>query len=220
MNTSHTPGPGRGGFTLVEALIAATFLAVLFLAVVQTSSRASDAFDEGSTEHSLSTTTHRALERISGAIEFSDASILAGAIATDYGVDQVDFRTPLDFAGGVVTWENKRILSELEPGELDDGADNDGDGLVDEHRVVLVEFSGLPEERRIVLANGVSELGDGELANNADDNGNGLIDEAGLSFSSHGSVITVRLTCLRRDEAGRLLTKTAETALRLPNTGG
>jgi type II secretory pathway pseudopilin PulG len=209
------------GFTLVEALIAATLLAVLFLAVAQTSSRASDAFDEGSAEHALSTTTHRGLDRITQAIEFASGGILANIGDPDLGGDDVRFTVPTGWAGTVVAWSGPiRIFVELERGELDDGLDNDGDELVDELQVVQVENEGQPDERRSVLASGVSELFEGELANNIDDNGNGLIDERGLSFSATGSVVTVRLSCQRRDEAGRLLRKTAETAVRLRNTGG
>lgn len=208
------------GFTLVESLIAVTLLAVLFLAVAQTSSRASDAFEEGSTENTLSRTLHRSLDRIASAIEFSDATILDAPLASPQGSDQVAFRTPRDFVGTEVDWEDIRILLELEPGELDDGVDNDGDGLIDEQRIVRVDFPGTPDERRVVLASGVAELLEGELANGLDDNANGLADETGLSFSSNGSVVTIRLTCQRRDDGGRLLTRTSETAVRLLNTGG
>lgn len=217
---SHSRSGSRG-FTLIESLIAVSLLAVLFLAVVQASSRASDAFDEGSVEHALSTGTHRCLERITQAIEFADGSILGGLGDPDLGDDEVSFRSPRGWAGTEVDWSDPiRILLELERGELDDGLDNDGDELVDEHQVVQIVDEGQPTERRIVLATGVPELFDGESANILDDNGNGLIDERGLSFSAAGSVVTVRLTCHRRDEAGRLLTKTAETAVRLRNTGG
>jgi type II secretory pathway pseudopilin PulG len=212
---------GESGFTLVEALIATTLVVMLFLAVVQTSSRASDAFDEGSAEHALSTTTHRCLERVTQAIEFADGNVLAGLGAADVDVDAVSFRVPRGWTGTTVDWSGTiRIRAELERGELNDGKDNDGDELVDELQVVQVENEGQPDERRTVLASGVAELFEGESANNLDDNGNGLKDERGLSFSAQGSVVTVRLSCQRRDDAGRLLSKTAETAVHLRNTGG
>jgi prepilin-type N-terminal cleavage/methylation domain-containing protein len=216
MRTHIHHARGDQGFTLVESLIAVTFLAVLFLAVAQTSSRASDAFDEGSTEHALSTGTHRALERIAHAIDFSDGTILPGIDPT-LGSDQVTFRVPGPFESDVVTWVPMEVLTEMDGGELDDGADNNGDGLVDERRVVLVEAAGQPDERRVVLVGGVTELYAGETANNADDNGNGVTDETGLSFSVVGNVVTIRLCCQRQDEGRRLLTKTAETAVRLRN---
>lgn len=217
MKTRRIPLPTRAGFTFVEAMIALSLLAVMFLAVAQTSSRASDAFDEGSADHILSTSTHRALERMARSIELSDGSILAGAIATDFGTDVVAFQVPVDFVAGAVVMRPWQILAEREPGELDDGQDNDGDGLVDELRVVEVLDAGTPDERRNVLLGGVTELFAGELANDADDNGNGLIDERGLSFSNDGNVVTLRLSVQRRGEGGRVLSKTAETAVRLRN---
>ena len=143
----------RRGFSLVESLIVVTLLAVLFLAVAQTSSRASDAFDEGGTEHALSTAAHRCLERISRTIEFADESLLASAPPGPLGKDDVTFQTPASFEGGVVQWTGQRIFAELEPGEIDDGADNDGDGLVDERRVVLVQDWNGPAETAVRLHN-------------------------------------------------------------------
>src|SRR5262245_55027215 len=92
------------GFTLVEAMIATTLLVLLFLAVAQTSSRASDAFDEGSAEHTLSTGAHRCLDRITQAIEFADGSILAGLGPADVDVSNVSFRVPRAWAGTAVEW--------------------------------------------------------------------------------------------------------------------
>jgi prepilin-type N-terminal cleavage/methylation domain-containing protein len=209
--------PRRAGFTLVESLIAVTLLGVLFLAVAQTSSRASDAFDEGSLEHSLSVATHRALERLTHQATLANASGLSATLQSSFGDDELEFDLPVDFAGTAVITMSVHYFTELEPGELDDGLDNDGDELVDERQVVEVLAEGQPDERRTVVVSGVAELFDGESANNLDDNGNGLTDEGGLSFSLEEDVLTLRLTCQRRDEGGRLLTKTGETAVRLRN---
>jgi len=211
----------RAGFTLIESLISVGLLAVLFLAVLQTSSRASDAFDEGSVEHELWTRTQRALERISTEVELGDAGLLAGAATSELGASEVTFSVPVDFVAGGVQWSPPvRIALELEPGELDDGLDNDGDGFVDERQVVRITAPGTADEQRLVLVRGVAELQDGELDNGLDDNANGLVDEPGLVFSAEGNLLTIRLTCRSRDEGGRVLTKTAATALRLWNTGG
>lgn len=213
----------RTGFTLVEALISVTMLAVLFLAVLQTSSRASDAFDEGGVEHELWTRAQRALERIATEVELASPAILAADVTSDLGAKAVQFRVPTGFAGGLVQWSGEiRIALELEPDELDDGLDNDGDGFIDEQRIVRTNDFGSADEQRIVLASGVAELQDGESANGVDDNGNGLRDESGLAFWAEDGLLTILLTCQSRDEGGRILTKTAATAVRLwnTNTGG
>lgn len=220
MRALHQSRSKHRGFTLVEALIAATLLVVLLVAVLQTSSRASDAFEEGSAEHTLSTATHRALERMSRALELADASLFTGAVMTNFGADLVTFRVPADFAGAAVQWTSMQIHAELEPGELDNGADDDGDELVDERRIVLTEAVGTPAELASVLLTGVAELAQGELANGADDDGDLLIDERGLSLSATGNVLTIRVTCQRRDSDGRLLVEEAETAVRPWNSGG
>lgn len=211
----------RAGFTLIESLISVALLAVLFLAVLQTSSRASDAFDEGGVEHELWTRTQRALERIATEVELGDGGLLSAAVLSELGASEVTFQVPEDFVDGAVQWSTPiRIVAELEPGELDDGLDNDGDGFVDERQVLRITAPGTPDEQRLVLVRGVAELQEGELDNDADDNANGLVDEPGLVFSAVGDLLTIRLTCRSRDEGGRVLTKTAATALRLWNTGG
>ena len=52
----------------------------------------------------------------------------------------------------------ERVEVLLDPGELDDGLDNDGDLLVDERTAFLVKNSGSENELRRVLAEGVSRF--------------------------------------------------------------
>jgi hypothetical protein len=157
------------------------------------------------------------LERISTALETAGNGVLLQALP-DLAASTLNFQEPSGFAGGAVQWgPATRIALELEPGELDDGLDNDGDGFADEGRVVWTENPGLPTERRVVLGNGVSEYLQGETANAADDNGNGLLDERGLSFAAENEVLTVRLTCQRLDAGGRIMTKTVQTSVHLQN---
>ncbi len=207
----------RTGFTLLESLFALSFLVVLFLVVAHTSIRASDAFDEGTLEHQLHSDTHRALERIAAELELAGSAAL-GPAEGDLGVDVLDYRVPIGFPGGAVQWgPPTRIQFELKPGELDNGLDDDGDGFVDEGRVVWIENPELPGERRLILCSHVADRLEGELENGLDDNGNLLRDERGLSFSALNEVLTVRLTCECLDDEGRVLRKTVQTAVRLRN---
>ncbi len=214
---------GTAGFTLVESLFALSFLVVLFLVVAHASIRASDAFDEGSVEHQLHTDAHRTLERIATELELAErASLNPDPLVVPgvpgLGASGLTFHSPVGFAGGAVQWGPwTRIEFELEPGELEDGADNNGDGFADEGRVVWTENPGQEDERRVVQCSDVSDRLEGELENAGDDNGNDLIDERGLSFSAQGDVLTVRLTIERLDDEGRVLRKTVQTAVRLRN---
>jgi hypothetical protein len=208
----------KAGFTLIESLFALSFLVILFLAVVHASLRASDAFDQGSLEHELSTHTHRALERIAGELELAERATLTPDPLLPLGQSGLTFRSPTGFAGGAVQWgPNTTIQFEEEPGEPDDGIDNDGDGFVDEGRVLWIQAPGTAEERRVVLCSNVADRLEGELENGLDDNGNGLLDERGLAFVAENDVLSVLLTCERRDDQGRTLRKSGQTAVKLRN---
>jgi hypothetical protein len=106
---------------------------------------------------------------------------------------------------------------ELETGEQDNGLDDNGNGLVDEGVIVWTENPGLVDERRVIRSHWVREYLEGELPNGLDDNGNGLRDERGLCFSIEGDVLTIRITLERRDDDGRIHTKTVQTSVRVRN---
>ena len=133
-------------------------------------------------------------------------------------MSSVEFRTCTGVAGGAATWTNdKRIAFAYDPGEVDDGLDNDGDGLADEGQLVLTLDVGLATEQSVVLTSYVRELLEGELPNGNDDNGNGLLDEGGVSFELVGQTLMMRLTLEKRDTDNNLLTRTVETGIRLRN---
>jgi len=208
----------RGGFTLLESLISLTLLAILFLAVARTSQTASDAFDEGSIQQNLDVQAHRAVERIATLLELAELSTLTPAPTVPLGASDLRFREPLDFAGGSVQWgAYQRLAFELDPGETEDGTDENGDGLVDEGRVLWTQDIGAPGERTVVLCTNVASYLEGEQGNNDDDNGNALVDERGLAFELDGPVLHVHLTLLRALPEGRVITRTVESALRLRN---
>ena len=105
----------------------------------------------------------------------------------------------------------RRLELVPEPSDPLDGADNDGDGLVDEHVLRLVHDVDLMSERTAVLVQGVAPLLEGETPNALDDNGNAIADEAGLSLALRDGVVYVRLSLQGRNPKGHVLTRTAET---------
>ena len=109
------------------------------------------------------------------------------------------------------------IRLEYMPGETNNGIDDNGDGFVDECRIVRVENPGTPDETILVLGTQVSEFYEGESPNLNDDNGNGLIDERGLCFYRTEDLITILVTLLRRDSQGRVETRSSMTTIAVRN---
>jgi hypothetical protein len=106
-----------------------------------------------------------------------------------------------------------RIEWRPDPNDPTDGADNDGDGLVDEGEIVISRNFGSAGQLDTVIATSVPRLLLGEAANGVDDNGNGLQDEAGFSFErlADGSV-RVRLTVQARKQS-TTFSRTVETTV-------
>lgn len=213
-----TPARARRGFTLVEMMISLAVITTTFLALGLAFERASDTYEDGQVDRALQAQAHRALDRI--ARPFLDAGV--GQIPVQplapLGSSDVTFKRATGWAGGAVQWgEFQSFRLELEEGEIDDNADNNGNGLVDERVVWWITNEGLPDEERRPITHWVRELASGELPNGADDNGNGLQDEQGLSFELRGNVLVIRLTLERPARAGRVATYAAETSVRLRN---
>jgi type II secretory pathway pseudopilin PulG len=209
----------RAAFTLIETLIACTVSAALLIAIGMTLQRSGDAFRAESVASDTDAQARRALERI--AAEFMDArrTSLVLAPLPPLVPSSADYTRAQGFAGGaIVEGPQRQLRFEYDPRELDDGLDNDSDGLVDEGRVVLdTDVPGDGQE--VVLVENVRELLEGELANFLDDNGNGLADEAGftLAYDPITFTLTLRITVERFLPGGGVVTRTAETAVRIRN---
>jgi hypothetical protein len=214
--------PARAGFALVELVISAAVLVGLFAGVLALSLAGAGAFRSGTSRMDLQTRARVALDRMARELGpagrdtlFPDPQPLPGV--QGLGAATLDFEACLGAAGGIPLFgPPQRFAFEYEPLELDNGLDDDRDGLVDEGQVVWISDLGGPNERRVVLASGVSELLEGELPNSADDNGNGLVDERGLVFDADGDRLILRLS-LQRASDRRVLVRTHETSILLRN---
>ena len=106
---------------------------------------------------------------------------------------------------------------QLENGELDNDLDDDGDGMVDEARVVWLPDVAQPA-REVVLCTNVRGTPPGELpGNGVDDDGNGLVDERGLAVLFDGSRVELHLSVERRGADGRSFTRTVTRSIALRN---
>jgi hypothetical protein len=210
-------GP-RSGFTSVEVLLGAVLMAGLMLVAGLATERALALFRQRRATDLVGSTANRALQRVASELVFARRSSL---VPNDMpsGSSTVSFQKSLGVTDGDAVWSNTFSLEwELEPGETDDGSDEDGDGLVDEGQLVRVQDDGLASETRVVLAHGLCELLPGETFDGSDEDGDGLIDERGLCFSTDGDVVTVRLGVQGQGPDGRTITRVVETAVWIRNS--
>lgn len=206
------------GFTLYEVAITVGLLGLVFAATGMVSRSTSDLANFSGEKSRTEARARRTLDRVVEELAMAGSGMLTPDPAAPGWTDDLDFQCATGVAGGVATWgQLTSLLWEREPAELADGQDNDGDGLIDEGRVVLVRSTGLPNERRVVLCSSVAEFAEGETAAIGDENGNGLEDERGFSLQRDGELLTVRLTLQEQVEQGQVLTTSVRTSIRLRN---
>ena len=210
----------RLGFTVVELAISLTLLLIVSGVVLMATRANSQAFRTGSTVAALDALAERAVDEICERLLASSRLQCDPQIETPFHTMQVDYQRAVDATGGVLTWgAPERLSFEYSQGELDDGVDNDGNGLIDEGRVVWTENPGLANEKSAILCNWVREYLEGETEDGTDENGNFLLDERGLSFDFDGNRVTVRLTLECLDPQGFRITRTVQRTIAFRNMG-
>ena len=204
----------RAGISLIEVVIGSVLLVSVTAGAFTLGNSATEAYGVASKEA-------QHVERLGGGISSVADVLRRGRISTvvldsSAGVCTLDFEVAdgYDAALGEPTWRSEQILFENEPGEAPaNDFDDDGDGLVDEGRVVHVRDPGGANERRIVLVRGVARAGNGEIANNnLDDDGDGLVDEPGFNLVVLDGRVDLELTAeaeLMNDQTiSRTMTRT------------
>lgn len=213
----------QSGFTLIELMIAMALLAVVAGGVTTASRRGLGLFARSSVNSEINARAGRTIDRISRELMGAGATRIDPDLSFDAGdppvwSTELEFEVAGDWVAGAVVWgPERRIALELAEGEADNGIDDNGNGLVDEGSVVMLENPGQPNERRVVLVNGVSEYLEGEVLNGIDDNGNGLIDERGFCFDLARGPLSIRLSLERLDPEGRLLVRTHSDSVQMRN---
>ncbi len=203
----------RSGYTLSELVIAMTVFATMLGGLFTFMQSGMRGAKLTSTRALLARRTGHAVNHITEALLLSDADTLSPA-NPPLGSSFLDYQVPLAVTAAGVVWDNAaRVEWQADPADPSDGVDNNGNGLIDEGRVVVLRDFGLVTQRDTVIATDVARFLQGETANNADDNGNGLQDESGLCFerAADGRVI-VRLTLLTRNDRG-VLRHTVESSV-------
>lgn len=208
----------RGGYTLIEVMISLVLLTAVLGVTTLTTSQSYDAFRAARTNATVEAKLRRGVARVATELVSTGIDVLEPDPADEYGTSELLFREVVGIVGGAPVWgPQARIAFEYESGELDDGLDNNGNGLVDEGVIVLTRNVGEANETRSIVCHGVRELQEGEFPDGDDDNDNGLIDEGGLSISRVDRVLNIRVSLETLDGGGRPIVRTVTTAVRLRN---
>jgi len=215
-------GAGRtatAGYSLVEVMIALVVMSFLLgaLALVTMSGRGT--YEQDFLNSNVDALVRRTIAHVADELLDADRSTIALDPGAPFPSTGLDYRRGLGWGGALLTSPTRRLRLEYMPGEVDDGLDNNGNGLIDECRVVFTpDFDNEPG-LTVTRANWVRELLEGELPNGVDDNGNGVADEGGffVTFDPATGLFTAALTLERRNREGRLVTRTARTSVRVRN---
>ena len=208
------------GFSVIELVLAVAMLAALIGAVSSFQGRSRDQSQAWLAREKTESSARRALDRIAGELTGVGLTMLDPDPIGNLGASTLTYSRPESVSiAGVIVWANPSILTlELEPGEVDDGDDDDGDGLVDERRLVLTRDVGTPQQTSVVICTAIGELLQDEVADGVlDDNGNGLVDEEGFNVQRTGDLLTIRLTTQASGGPGQVIQATAETCVVLRN---
>lgn len=208
-------GKAREGSALIEVLLAMALMSTVVGALFAVGNTSTKLCDTGVAKANLEGNLRRALERVSREFHGARADSLAGLAESPAWQEQVDFDRPgsMRSGDGRITWSSNRAEFRLEPGESDDGIDNDGNGLVDEGMLVVLQDAGGADELVTVIAHDVREYLEDELPNGIDDNANGLIDERGVTFERIGNELRIHLTLEAIGRDGRTVTRTLTTSV-------
>lgn len=208
----------RSGFTTAEVVISALLMASLLLVAGLATDRALALFRQRRASDQVSSAAHRLLQRVASELVFARRATLLPLPTLPQGSSALSYQRSLGVEEGAVQWGPTCSLRwESAAGELDDGLDNDGNGLVDEGQLVWVENEGLPGERRVVWGHDLCEFLPGETFDGTDEDEDGLIDERGLCFSIADGVLTIRVGLQGRGIDGRTLTRVVETSVLVRN---
>ena len=219
MKLAHKSRRARKGYTLLELVIATALLSLVLGAVGLVQMRTRDASRAGMAREQVETLARRTLDRVAEELQGVGHSLLFPDPSSNLGTSSITYQHPTGVSNtGVVSWDSQSSLTlQLEPGETNNGLDDDGDGLIDERQLVLTKGVGSAHPVSTVLCTGIAELGAGETANGLDDNGNGVVDEAGFNVRKVGDLLTVRLTVQGTGGDGSIITSSLSTSIVLHN---
>ncbi|MFN0249129.1 MAG: type II secretion system protein [Kofleriaceae bacterium] len=208
----------RAGFTLVEVSLSIVILGSILGTIAMVQGRGESAAKVSTAQTEANLKAARLLDRLVRDLQPFGGDGATPSQSTNLGTDTLTYQLSTGVVGGVVQWGTPRRLDlQLDAGELDNGVDDDGDGLVDERALLLTIDVGTADQRTTILSDEIVELYPGETANVLDDNGNGVTDERGFNLHRTGNLLAVRVAVAVPGPDGSVVTAALETSFRVRN---
>lgn len=209
----------NSGYTLVEVSIVITILAIVLAAGMTVMRQGEQNFEQTVSSTVANTKANRAINTVARRLAGAGRGTIVPATTAPLSTPTIQFQLVSGWAGAPSWTEGFELRLQYDPGEINNGLDDDSDGFIDECEVVLIENQGTAEESQTVLVRRVQELLQGEIPNGLDDNGNGLIDETGFCVEQlgDGSELLLRLSVQRRRAEGGVSVQTVQTSVWLRN---
>jgi type II secretory pathway pseudopilin PulG len=207
------------GFTLIELVLSIGVMGIIITALAQVQMRSSAQSKIMQAREVAEGRARKALDRVADELTGVGRSLIFPDPSTPFGTGAMTYQRATGVSNlGVVTWGTpSRLELQLDPRELDNGIDDDGDGLIDERQLVLTRNFGMANAQSVVLCTNIPELAPGEVVNGIDDNGNGVVDEAGFNIQRIGDLLTIRLTVQQPYSGNKIATVSLETSIVLHN---
>lgn len=209
----------RSGFTLLELTIGMGLVAVIFTISAMVSISGRNAFVSTRNHSQLESRLETALNRVAIELELAtDSSLnpqMTGLIAD---TNTISFRKIVGINAGVPVLGTLTSIG-YQPDSRDpvDGADNDGDGLIDEGALVMNRNIGGPSPISAVLCQDVRRFLEGETSSAGDENANGLFEESGFLIERDGDLLTLWLTLEEALPNGESAMRTSSTSILIRN---
>ncbi len=209
----------RRGAALLQTALSLALLAVFLGSALVAANGSRQSYRSASVQVDLGRATRDTVEEVVERLRPADLGAVFPAAAPGTWTEFVDFQR-FDPPGAAQPSPPESFVLESEPDDPEDGVDNDGDGLIDEHQLVWIESRGTPQERTRVLTRHVAPTLEGEIPwNLIDDNENGLIDEPGACFEFQEGRIVFHLTLERLGTQTAPVVRTVRRTVALRNTG-
>lgn len=190
---------GQSGFSLIEVLVVTVILAIVLGGIFEILLSGLNTYNESSIMTEVHTQARRIMDKTANELQGAGLStIYPIPPESGTGTNTISFQTATGYSAGSITWSDViTIAFAYEAGELDNGADDNGNGLIDEGIVTRTVTDALGATTTDILGH--------------------WVEEDGLSFNLKSDVLTITLKLKKAGYKGDPWTTTLTTAVQVKN---